>query len=301
MCISECCVDISLQATRWPTVGKYYVDVASFERVVLPELQIHEDTDLFVIDEVGKMELYSSSFLPAVLRLLNSNIPILASIPVIKHGRDIPGEFATQLTTRYSFDMSSNTIYALFVILLTAASATASLDDFLAPFAAPVLGELCKGVGCGKGKCKMSEKNGLTYECECDPGWMQTIFPNISTPKFLPCVIPNCTLNHSCSEVEAAAPPVAESGNPFSNASILEPCTWANCGGGVCNKKSGSFESNCSDLGLTLSNSTTLPAPPSSSLADSSSNSHAKSALHEALFNGMMIVLVIAVAPLLYT
>ncbi|KAH9615022.1 hypothetical protein KSS87_020621 [Heliosperma pusillum] len=194
-------------------------------------------------------------------------------------------QFATQLTTRYSFDMSSNTIYALFVILLTAASATASLDDFLAPFAAPVLGELCKGVGCGKGKCKMSEKNGLTYECECDPGWMQTIFPNISTPKFLPCVIPNCTLNHSCAEVEAAAPPVAESGNPFSNASILER----------------SFESNCSDLGLTLSNSTTLPAPPSSSLADSSSNSHAKSALHEALFNGMMIVLVIAVAPLLYT
>ncbi|KAH9615023.1 hypothetical protein KSS87_020622 [Heliosperma pusillum] len=87
--LQHCCR--FLQATRWPTVGKYYVDVASFERVVLPELQIHEDTDLFVIDEVGKMELYSSSFLPAVLRLLDSNIPILASIPVIKHGRDIPG------------------------------------------------------------------------------------------------------------------------------------------------------------------------------------------------------------------
>ncbi|XP_074307184.1 uncharacterized protein LOC141642308 [Silene latifolia] len=81
----------NLQAARWPTVGRYHVDVASFERVVLPELQIHEDTDLFVIDEVGKMELYSSSFLPAVLRVLNSNIPPLATIPVVKHGRDIPG------------------------------------------------------------------------------------------------------------------------------------------------------------------------------------------------------------------
>lgn len=67
------------------------MDVASFESVALPELQIKEDTDLFVIDEVGKMELYSSSFLPAVLRILDSNIPLLATIPIPKQGRDIPG------------------------------------------------------------------------------------------------------------------------------------------------------------------------------------------------------------------
>lgn len=36
------------------------------------------------------MELYSSSFFPAVLKVLESNIPILASIPVPKFGRDIP-------------------------------------------------------------------------------------------------------------------------------------------------------------------------------------------------------------------
>jgi nucleoside-triphosphatase len=35
------------------------------------------------------MELYSSSFFPAVLKVLESNIPILASIPVPKFGRDI--------------------------------------------------------------------------------------------------------------------------------------------------------------------------------------------------------------------
>ncbi|KAL5557397.1 hypothetical protein UlMin_039633 [Ulmus minor] len=76
---------------RWPTVGKFKVDVASFESLALPEMQVKEDTDLFIIDEVGKMELFSSSFFPAVLRILESNIPVLASIPIPKFGRDIPG------------------------------------------------------------------------------------------------------------------------------------------------------------------------------------------------------------------
>ena len=57
--------------------------------------QIKDDTDLFVIDEVGKMELYSSSFLPAVIRLLNTNVPLLATIPIAKYGRDIPGGIVT--------------------------------------------------------------------------------------------------------------------------------------------------------------------------------------------------------------
>ncbi|KAH0691405.1 hypothetical protein KY289_018763 [Solanum tuberosum] len=81
----------SAQSLRWPTVGRYRVDVASFESLALPELQVREDTDLFIIDEIGKMELYSSSFFPAVLKVLQSNIPLLASIPITKVGRDIPG------------------------------------------------------------------------------------------------------------------------------------------------------------------------------------------------------------------
>lgn len=69
-----------------------------FSNVVLCKLccdkyvfQVREETDLFVIDEVGKMELYSSSFFPAVLKVLESNIPILATVPIPKSGRDIPG------------------------------------------------------------------------------------------------------------------------------------------------------------------------------------------------------------------
>ncbi|KAA0052919.1 cancer-related nucleoside-triphosphatase-like protein isoform X1 [Cucumis melo var. makuwa] len=81
----------SSESLRWPTVGRYKVDIASFESLALPELQVEKDTDLFIIDEVGKMELFSSSFFPAVLKVLESNTPLLASIPIPKFGRDIPG------------------------------------------------------------------------------------------------------------------------------------------------------------------------------------------------------------------
>ncbi|XP_020093645.1 cancer-related nucleoside-triphosphatase homolog [Ananas comosus] len=81
----------SAESLRWPTVGKYKVDVASLESLALPELQVKEGTDLFIIDEVGKMELFSSSFFPAVLKVLESGTPVLASIPIPRFGRDIPG------------------------------------------------------------------------------------------------------------------------------------------------------------------------------------------------------------------
>ncbi|XP_010484703.1 PREDICTED: uncharacterized protein LOC104762977 isoform X4 [Camelina sativa] len=77
--------------TSWPSVGKYKVDIASFESIALPELQVKEDTHLFIIDEVGKMEMFSPSFFPAVLTVLESNIPLLASIPSPKSGGHLPG------------------------------------------------------------------------------------------------------------------------------------------------------------------------------------------------------------------
>ncbi|PRQ57280.1 putative hydrolase [Rosa chinensis] len=79
----------SPESLRWPNVGKYKVDVASFESMAIPELQVREDTDLFIIDEVSKMELFGSSFFPAVLRVLESNVPVLASVPIPKVGCDI--------------------------------------------------------------------------------------------------------------------------------------------------------------------------------------------------------------------
>ncbi|KAJ7559676.1 hypothetical protein O6H91_04G096000 [Diphasiastrum complanatum] len=73
-----------------PSVGKYKVQIAEFEAVALPELQIKGESGLFVIDEVGKMELFSVDFFPAVWEILNSNIPVLGSIPMPRYGRDIP-------------------------------------------------------------------------------------------------------------------------------------------------------------------------------------------------------------------
>jgi len=53
--------------------------------------QVKEETDLFIIDEVGKMELFSSAFFPSVMRVIESNIPVLTTIPIPRNGRDIPG------------------------------------------------------------------------------------------------------------------------------------------------------------------------------------------------------------------
>lgn len=77
-------------SSKWPSVGKYKVDVPGFETLALPELEVNGETDLFVIDEVGKMELFSSTFFPAVWAIFNSNVPVLATVPIPKYGRDIP-------------------------------------------------------------------------------------------------------------------------------------------------------------------------------------------------------------------
>ncbi|KAH0456844.1 hypothetical protein IEQ34_014751 [Dendrobium chrysotoxum] len=116
----------SKESLRWPCVGKYKVDLASFEAIALPELEVKEGTDLFIIDEVGKMELFSSSFFPAVLKVLESNIPILATIPIPKSGRDItevsrlrnhPGAAVSTLNTG-NRDAIRETIYTQIVSLL---------------------------------------------------------------------------------------------------------------------------------------------------------------------------------------
>ena len=62
-------------------VGKYGVDVAEFERLVVPVLDIANlDADLFVIDEIGKMECLSQLFVAVVDRLLRSDKSLLATV-----------------------------------------------------------------------------------------------------------------------------------------------------------------------------------------------------------------------------
>ncbi|MHC4125767.1 MAG: NTPase [Planctomycetota bacterium] len=62
-------------------VGKYGVDVAGFEKTVVPILDAEEsDTKLFVIDEIGKMECFSENFASAVRQLFKSDKSVLATV-----------------------------------------------------------------------------------------------------------------------------------------------------------------------------------------------------------------------------
>ncbi len=62
-------------------VGKYGVDVEGFEESVVPILDVgREDIELFVIDEIGKMECFSEKFVNAVRRLFTSEKPVLATV-----------------------------------------------------------------------------------------------------------------------------------------------------------------------------------------------------------------------------
>ena len=62
-------------------VGKYGVDVGAFERIGIPALE-HAllSSELVVIDEIGKMELFSTSFQRVVQRVFGDPKPVLAVI-----------------------------------------------------------------------------------------------------------------------------------------------------------------------------------------------------------------------------
>ncbi|HHT9117129.1 MAG TPA: NTPase, partial [Candidatus Hypogeohydataceae bacterium YC38] len=64
-----------------PRVGKYGVDVGSFETIALPEVEeAVRAGKLIVIDEIGKMELFSARFKELVIKALNSPVPLLGVI-----------------------------------------------------------------------------------------------------------------------------------------------------------------------------------------------------------------------------
>ena len=72
-------------------VGKYGVDVTGFEKSVLPILDVERvDAELFVIDEIGKMECFSEKFVTAIRRLFASEKSVLAT--VAKKGQGLISE-----------------------------------------------------------------------------------------------------------------------------------------------------------------------------------------------------------------
>jgi len=80
-----------------PRVGKYRVDVRSFEEVAIPALEeALREKDLVVIDEIGKMELFSERFRELVQEALRGPKDVLGVIhkghdPFSLSLREIPG------------------------------------------------------------------------------------------------------------------------------------------------------------------------------------------------------------------
>ncbi|PIA45039.1 hypothetical protein AQUCO_01700530v1 [Aquilegia coerulea] len=196
--------------------------------------------------------------------------------------------------------MSSPITYFLIVFLSLFLLLKPTISsDFLAPLLSPFIDELCKDVLCGKGKCKTStDDTPLGYMCECDQGWKQTTSDEQKHLRFLPCVIPNCTLDTSCTKAQSPSPQVKD---PPKNTSFFDPCKWAYCGEGSCMKASTfghkcecqegyanllnstvfpcftecSFGMDCANLGLTVLNKTTAPT----SVSTDKSDNHASSIL----------------------
>jgi nucleoside-triphosphatase len=85
-------------------VGRYGVDVAGFENDVVPVLDAgRSDAELFVLDEIGKMECLSDKFVAAVRGLFASDKSVLATVAqkgsgLIREVKRCPGTELITLT-----------------------------------------------------------------------------------------------------------------------------------------------------------------------------------------------------------
>jgi nucleoside-triphosphatase len=63
-------------------VGKYKVDVEGFEKFVVPFIKNNlKEGKIIVLDEIGKMELFSENFQRLVKEILKQQVPVIVTIP----------------------------------------------------------------------------------------------------------------------------------------------------------------------------------------------------------------------------
>jgi len=124
--------------------------------------------------------------------------------------------------------VSSNFMVCLAVVLVLlplTAKGTA-----ISPILAPFYDNICNEVECGKGSCEASPGSPFEFICKCDDNWKRTRFENEDDLQFLPCVIPNCSMDYSCMPAAPPSPAI-----PY-NFSFFDPCYWMYCGEGTCTK-----------------------------------------------------------------
>ncbi len=71
-----------------PKTGQYSVDVEAFEALALPTLANDDDTSVvYILDEIGRMELHSHAFASRVQALLTRGVRLLGAItaPIYGH------------------------------------------------------------------------------------------------------------------------------------------------------------------------------------------------------------------------
>jgi nucleoside-triphosphatase len=100
-------------------VGKYGVDVAGFEKAVVPILDVEQtNAELFVLDEIGKMECFSAKFVAAVRRLFASEKSVLATVAkkgagLISEVKNNPGTKLFNLTREGSDETIAEILQSL--------------------------------------------------------------------------------------------------------------------------------------------------------------------------------------------
>lgn len=71
-------------------VGKYGVDVAVIDALAASSLALKQHADVYLVDEIGKMECLSEQFVAAMGRLLESGKPVVATVAL--HGEGLIDE-----------------------------------------------------------------------------------------------------------------------------------------------------------------------------------------------------------------
>ena len=66
--------------TKSPRVGRYGVDVAIIEDLACTSIALDDEVELYLVDEIGKMECMSPKFIAAMRRLLNADKAVVATI-----------------------------------------------------------------------------------------------------------------------------------------------------------------------------------------------------------------------------
>ena len=84
-------------------VSKYGVDVSAIDHFAETALALFDDVDVYLIDEIGKMESFSSIFVTRVEALLNSDKLVIATVAkkgtgLIEAAKHWPGSELWELT-----------------------------------------------------------------------------------------------------------------------------------------------------------------------------------------------------------